>query len=335
MKRILFICNYKSSGGISVQVDLLKKHLIEDGYIVDVFSTKVPIWRRLLLFFPLRRTAKTYDILHIHCCSGWGFFPAVLGIVVGRSLGKRIILSYHGGSAAVFFAKYPRFVKYWFMRTDINIALSGYVGKEFEKLGVPHTIIPNIVELDNTHYHRRTVLNPRFICTRAHEELYNIPCILRAIKTVQRQFPAASLVLVGDGSQHECLVQMVEDLKLNNVVFSGSVDNSKVYDYLDCADIFLTSPRIDNMPVSVLEAMNSGLLVISSNVGGISYIIEDGKTGLLFDDNDDNALAKLMLWTLSHQQECIQIIHNAKLDVSKYNWEETGNKLKMLLEHDN
>lgn len=330
MKKILFICNYKSSGGISVQVDLLKKHLSNDGYIVDVFSTKVPNWRRLLLFFSLQHTAKKYDILHIHCCSSWGFAPAILGIAVGKLLGKRIILTYHGGDAAVFFAKYPRFVKHWFLRSDINIALSVYIGKEFEKLGVPYMIIPNVIEFDNSNYREKIVIHPQFICTRAHEELYNIPCILRAFQTVQSQLPEASLVLVGDGSQHGELVEMVKNMNLKNVVFTGRIDNNKIYDYLANADIFLSTPRIDNMPVSVLEAMNAGLLVISSRVGGIPYIIHEGETGLLFNENDDKALAVLMQWALSHQHDCIQIIHNAKHDVSKYNWEETGNKIKML-----
>lgn len=330
MKSILFICNYKSGGGISVQVDLLKKNLIKDNYIAEIFSTKASAWRRLLMLFTLYRTAKTYDILHIHCCSGWGFFPAVLGVVVGRRLGKRIILSYHGGDAVAFFAKYPKFVKYWLKRTDVNIALSGYIGKEFEKIGVPYKIIPNILEFDNSNYRERTVIHPRFICTRAHEELYNIPCILRAFQTVQTQQPGASLVLVGDGSQHILLVEMVKTMGLKNVEFSGQVDNTKIYEYLNNADILLSTPRIDNMPVSILEAMNAGLLVISTRVGGIPYIIEEGKTGLLFDENDDNALAMLMYWVISHQQDSIQIIHNAKQDVSKYNWEEIDDKIKMI-----
>jgi glycosyltransferase involved in cell wall biosynthesis len=330
MKKILFICNYKSSGGISVQVDLLKKHLSNDGYIVDVFSTKVPNWRRLLLFFFLLSKAKRYNILHIHCCSNWGFAPAVLGIVVGRLLGKRIILTYHGGDASAFFVKYPKFVKHWLKRTDINIALSGYIGKEFEKIGVPYKIIPNILEFDNSNYRERIVIHPRFICTRAHEELYNIPCILRAFQTVQSQLPEASLVLVGNGSQHMSLVEMVKNMGLKNIIFTGHIDNSKIYEYLNNADILLSTPRIDNMPVSVLEAMDAGLLVISTRVGGIPYIIEEGKTGLLFDENDAMALTVLMQWALSHQKDSIQIIHNAKQDVLKYNWEKIGDKIKMI-----
>ncbi|MBO7456540.1 MAG: glycosyltransferase family 4 protein, partial [Paludibacteraceae bacterium] len=119
---------------------------------------------------------------------------------------------------------------------------------------------------------------PRFISVRHLRELYNIPCILRAFRQVQQQIPEASLTILGRGPQLEELQQYVRDNNLKHVNFAGQVPNEEMNRYLAEHDIFLSAPRVDNMPVSVLEAMNAGVLVISSKVGGVPYIIEDVRT---------------------------------------------------------
>ena len=319
---ILLVCNYKPGvGGISGQVEILQRKLREEGHTAEIFSTKASVLRRLSLPLRLRSVAKRYDVLHIHCCSGWGFLPAVVGVTVGRWLKKRMVLTYHGGGGERFFDRHHRLVHHYLTRTNANIVLSGFLAKVFDKHNLPYTIIPNIIEFDESQYRERTTIHPNFICTRSHEELYNIPCILRAFKKVLIEIPEATLTLVGDGSQHSAFVEMVKAMRLTNVTFTGKVDNKEIYAYLDQADIMLSVPKVDNMPVSLLEAMNAGLLIISSNVGGVPYIIEDGKTGYLFPSDDSNALANLMIQAVQHPSESMAVIHNAHQAVTAYHWE--------------
>ncbi len=319
--KILLICNYKPGvGGISGQVELLQKHLREEGHTAEIFSTKDSVWRRLGLFARLRKVARDYDVLHIHCCSGWGFLPAVVGVEVGRRLKKRIVLTYHGGGGEQFFAKHSKLVRHYLTRTDINIVLSGFLAQVFEKHGMPYTIIPNILDIGDGHYRERTNIKPHFICTRAHTELYNIPCILKAFQRVQQQVPEATLTLVGDGPQHVELMQMTEEIKLNNVNFTGRVDNREIYRYLDAADVILSAPTVDNMPVSLLEAMDAGLLVVSSNVGGVPYMIKNNSTGLLFESDNDRELAEKMMWALKNQNMALFIAQQGHKAVGNYLW---------------
>lgn len=320
--RILLICNYKPGvGGISGQVEALQRHLREDGHTADIFSMKTSYFKRFILPFQLKKVLTGYDIVHIHCCSGWGFLPAVFGISAARKGKKRIVLTYHGGGGEAFFNKHKKLVKFFLTRTDTNIVLSGFLGRVFDEHQIQYTIIPNIVEMDKSLFRKREFLKPHFICIRSHEEIYNIPCILRAFKQVQESVPNATLTLVGDGSKHNELVALVSEMDLNNVTFTGRVDNSEIYKSLDKSDIMLSSPSIDNMPVSLLEAMNAGLLVISSNVGGVPYMIEDGKNGLLFETDNSDQLASKMLWALNNQDECQRIIRAAKDNTIKYSWE--------------
>lgn len=325
---ILLICNYKKGvGGISGQVEILQKMLRSDGHIADIFSTKASVMQRVLLPTKLRRLCKNYDVIHIHCCSGWGFMPAFIGITVGRRLGKRIVLTYHGGGGERFFEKHHCLVKHYLSRTDANIVLSGFLANVFDQHNIPYTIIPNILELDDTWFRQRDIIKPNYICTRAHEPLYNIPCILKAFQIVQSSLPEATLTLVGGGSIHDQLVKQANDMNLDNVSFTGKVDNKDIYGHLNHADIILSAPTIDNMPVSVLEAMNAGLLVISSRVGGVPYIIDDGKTGLLFENDNHKQLAELMLWAINNQVIVKNIIQNAHKEVSHYSWENINKQL--------
>ena len=322
------ICNYKPGvGGISGQVEILQRKLRSEGHTADIFSTKASVLRRLLLPMRLRSVARHYDLLHIHCCSSWGFLPAVIGITIGRRLKKRLVLTYHGGGGESFFDRHPKLVRHYLTRTDANIVLSGFLAKVFEKHNLPYTIIPNIIELDESQFRQRKTLKPHFICTRAHETLYNIPCILRAFQKVQTELPESTLTLVGEGSQHAVLIQMVKDMGLQNVTFTGKVGNQAIYHHLDQADIFLSSPTVDNMPVSLLEAMNAGLLVISSNVGGVPYMIKNGNNGLLFDNNNHDELAQKMLWAIENQTIAMTIIQQAHQAVASYRWENIKDKL--------
>ena len=314
-------------GGISGQVEILQKKLHGEGHVVEIFSAKASMWKRLWLLPQLYRRAKDYELLHIHCCSGWGFLPAVLGVSVGKRLGKKVVLTYHGGGGERFFDKHPRLVRRYLKRTDTNIVLSGFLADVFEKHQLPYIIIPNIIELDDARFRVRLPIRPRFVCIRAHEELYNIPCILRAFQQVQRQMPEATLMLVGGGSLHEELKRQVERMGILNVMFTGRVDNSIIMQYLDQADIMLSSPKVDNMPVSLIEAMNAGLLVISSRVGGVPYMIEDGKKGLLFESDNDSELAEKMLWAIRHQDDARSMIASARESVKQYQWDNVKDQL--------
>lgn len=331
--KILFVCNYRAGvGGISGQVEMLQQKLREEGFVADVFSTKASVLKRLALMPRLRRIARAYDIIHVHCCSSWGFLPAVVGVRVGKNMGKRVVLTYHGGGGERFFERHPRLVRHYLTRTDANIVLSGFLAGLFQKHGLPYVVIPNMIEIDDNLFRQRDVIRPNYICIRAHEPLYNLPCIFRAFQRVQQVRSDATLTLVGDGSQHQQLMRQAEQMGLRNVTFTGRVDNKEIYRYLDQCDIMLSAPTADNMPVSLLEAMNAGLLVISSRVGGVPFLIEENETGLLFASDRDEELADRMLWAVSdmNTNKVKEILIQANHKVRDYRWENVKVKILMV-----
>lgn len=323
MKKILYIANFQAGiGGISGQVEMLHNCVNSDPYEADIFSTKGNIAKRVWRLIVLICVARKYDVLHIHGCSDRGMLPIIYGVIAGKIWGKKIIVTYHGGGAEEYFAHHDAFARRWLNRADKVIVLNGYLEKVFGAYNIPCVVIPNIISLPVIkHTHTWNPKSPRFISVRHLRELYNIPCILRAFQQVQQQIPNVSLTILGSGPQLEELQQYVSDNNLKHITFAGQVPNQEMNRYLADHDIFLSAPRVDNMPVSVLEAMNAGVLVISSKVGGVPYIINDGRTGLLFEYDDDKQLAQQMLWAAGHQEESLKMIAVAREEVKKYSWE--------------
>lgn len=336
MKRILLIANYQPGvGGISGQVEELYNHLKADGVEVSIFSTKGSILRRILLFFQLLHNSRAYDVLHIHGCSSWGMLPIVYGIICGKIWHKRIVVTYHGGGAAEYFNRYARFARRWLMRADERIVLSGFLLNVFEQYHIPCIVIPNIVSFTTTNTLRKVADSlVRFISVRHLRDLYNIPCILHAFENVHQLYPNATLTILGQGPLRPALEQWVREHGLSQcVTFMGQVPNTEIPHYLSQSDIMLSAPHIDNMPVSVLEAMNAGVLVISSRVGGVPYIMDENRTGLFFTDDNSNELAEKMIWVIEHPNEVQQMIDAAQTEVQKYKWENIKEQIYYIYEY--
>lgn len=331
MKKVLFISNYRPSvGGISGQVEILQNKLSTNGIQADIFNTRGSALSRLFMPVKLTTMGNKYDVFHIHACSRKGFLPAVIGVISGKILRKRIVLTYHGGDADSFFEKHPRLVKSILGRTDYNIVLSGFLENVFAKYKIQCIVIPNILDLNHDIFRLRENVSPKFISVRSHSEIYNIDCILDAYSIVSKQYPDSSLTLLGDGPLHTQLQERANTMGLRNVHFVGRVSNAEIYTYLDHSDIMLSSPNVDNMPVSLLEGFNAGLLVIASNVGGVPYMINDGVNGLLFERGNSKDLADKMLSAISNYTAYKQMVTSAFESLSAYSWENVWNKLKVV-----
>ena len=323
MIQVLYIVNQnQGSGSIRSQVDILKNNLDTiPGYKGFIYSTKGNVFKRIFLFIKLFFIGKKYDIFHIHGCSYWGFLPIVFGVTAGKVLKKKILITYHGGDALKFFSNRPNFTRFFLEKADHLIVLSGYLQSVFYKFAYKVHVIPNIIDNTKTYYVQRSMLYPRFISTRSLEHFYNIKLVLEAFKKIQKKNAEASLIILGKGSIKEQLLDLVKQESINNVSFPGYVPSENIFSYLAMSDILINAPVTDNMPVSILEAFSSGVLVISSNVGGIPYMIEHKRNGLLFESGNIDDLTEQIEYALENQDLSKQMVLNAFNDLEKYRWE--------------
>ena len=203
---------------------------------------------------------------------------------------------------------------------DANVVPSTFLRDVLRSFGIDADVVYNTADLRRFVYRVRDPLRPRLLCTRNFEPLYNIPCILRAFSRIQTQFPDATLTLVGSGSQNDALREQAAALRLRNVTFAGRVAPFEIHRYYDEADIYLQTPSIDNMPLSVLEAFASGMPVISTNVGGVPSILRNGIDGLLVPDNDEEALATAAIGLLNNPMLARRLAHSAHATLAAYQW---------------
>ncbi len=325
---LLFITNYKSNvGGISGQVKILNDYLSIEGVKTKIFSSGRSKIRPFLIF-TLIFTAKNYDIIHIHGCSYLGgFYPIVLGTLVGKILKKRIIITYHGGAAREFFGNHPSFIKIIMKYAQHITVPSRYLANIFFEYGFQPIVIPNIINKKFVKFRIREEINPYLIVTRSLEKIYNIECAIKAFQIVKERHENGKLIIIGDGSERKNLELFVNQLNLEDVVFKGRIPNNDIYNELNKSDIFLNPTTIDNMPVSSLEALACGLLIISTKVGGIPYIIKDNENGLLVDDNDHVAMADKVDELIRNKKLSRKLINNGKKCIDNYNWHAIREKL--------
>jgi len=197
---------------------------------------------------------------------------------------------------------------------------STFLRDVFATFGIAAQVVPNTVDLTRFAYRVRDPLRPRLLSTRNFEPLYNVPCTLRAFARVQARFPEASLTLVGSGSQEHALRALAEKLQLRNVTFAGRVNPSEIHAYYADADLYVQTPAIDNMPLSVLEAFASGLPVVSTRTGGVPAILADGVHGVLVAADDDAALASQVIRLVEEPAYARRLAAAARETCAAYEW---------------
>ncbi len=330
-------------GGQAVQANrLLEKFKVEADIQVDFqavnpkfFSTlqKIKVVRTILTtskyIFDLLKNVPRYDIIHIFSASYFSFILAPApAILIAKLFRKRTILNYRSGEAENHLKNWPKTAIPIIKKVDKIIVPSAYLVDVFGKFGFEAESIFNSVDREQFVFRKREKLRPMFLSNRNFEELYNVSCTLRAFQIVQSRFPEAKILIVGDGSESDKLHALAKDLNLANYEFLGRVSQEEMIQLYDQCDVYLNSPRIDNMPNSIIEAFASGIPVVSTNAGGIPFIVEDGKTGILVGIDDHKALAAGAISLIDDPQLAQQIVENANLECEKYSWAAVKNDWK-------
>ena len=154
------------------------------------------------------------------------------------------------------------------------------------------------------------------------EPLYDNATAVRTFETVLSHYPGARLTIAGSGPHANYLSQLVAELGLTHVVrFAGRLDRDGMAALYRSADIMLNPSLADNMPNSVLEALACSVPVVTTNVGGVPYMVQDGVTALLVPPADPHAMAVACLKILQSDDLWRQLSVAGLDEVQRYTWE--------------
>jgi glycosyltransferase involved in cell wall biosynthesis len=331
---------------MAVQARLLTENLRKQGHAVFNAPTN-PLghssslrrikWVRgvlnLNLFLArLWGACRKADCVHILSHSYLSFFlftfPAV---AVGKLLRKQVIIHYHGGAAEPFLRSWFWLARFAFASADAVIVPSRFLASVFEKFDIATVEVPNILELEALPFRKRSPLRPRVIMARHLEPDYNAACGIRAFANLKSIFPDATLTIAGDGSERAELISMCSNLGVGDCVnFVGNVANERMRVLYDQADIYLNSSRVDNQPVSILEAFACGLPVVTTAVGGIPYMVTHNEDALLAPDDDPAGLAAHMIALLRDPVLAERLVQNARGRIQEHSWERIYSKQRAI-----
>ncbi len=275
-------------------------------------------------------------IIHAHTATPSGY----VALMLSKKYNIPLVCSLRGSDINV----YPHydnlsmhFTKQVLSRSNRIVSVSSSLKTAAEKLAVPKEnikVVYNGCDLNtftfNHEYHRiyRNKLNiseKDKVITFVGElkENKGVYELIGAFKNLLMHHQKLHLLLVGEGSEHSNLKQIITvDNLENRVHFIGNKPHNEIANWLSVSDIFVLPTHYEGLPNVVLEAMSCGLPVVASNVGGIPEIIESGKNGILTKSKNVNSLTKSINYLLINEETANNLGSAGRKTIeSKFSWE--------------
>ena len=333
--QILYLGNQLAKHGYNkTTIETLGPALEQEGCVVFYSSShKVFLFRLLDMMRAVFRCRKV-DYILIDTYSTKAFWYAFLCSQIARLLKIKYIPILHGGNLPYRLKNNPFLSRLLFQYAYKNVAPSGYLQHAFETAGFKNVIhIANALPIKEYPMQLRTVLAPKLLWVRAFATIYNPKMAVAVLVSLQQKYPTATLTMVGpdkDGS----LQTTQEYAKLKNVTvnFTGQLTKAAWWQLAAEHAIFINTTHFDNTPVSVMEAMALGLPVVSTNVGGIPYLLTDKEHALLVGDDQVVAMTKALIQLLDNPAKALSLAQNARAKIEQMDWEVIKHQWHALLQ---
>lgn len=221
------------------------------------------------------------------------------------------------------------------------ISVSNEITKRLMKIGCPKEKIANNPYGPNEEFFNANsgYSKNQFIAIGRFVEKRAPHLLILAFYEVLKKYSDTTLVIAGNGPLLDSCKDLVIALDIKeNVYFPGYITPEQYRDLLKESLAFVQHSieaqdgDMEGTPVAILEAGAIGLPVISTYHAGIPDVVIDGKTGLLSNERDINAMVKNMIWVLDHRREAIEMgINGRKRIRSKFSMNHHIDKLSDII----
>ena len=289
----------ESAGGVASVIRLMKKMPVWEEYQCYWLGTQIQrsyawkIWYALKAYFVASFIIWRYDIVHFHTVPDKICLILQMPLFLLSLLGKKkIIMHVHMGNQLRNHTNNHIF-KWCLNKTNLIILLSKNWQKLFQEeyadIKSPVTVLYNACE---------DVLEPPFsekekiIIMAAFFNDNKAPdLLLKAWKKIKQQYPDWKIYMLGNG-EVERYEKMAEDMGvLDSVTFTGYLVGNEKAMFFRKASIYCMCSYEEGFPMVILEAWAHNICVVTTPVGGLPDVLEDGKNALVFDYGDWNGLA--------------------------------------------
>jgi glycosyltransferase involved in cell wall biosynthesis len=328
--KLLYIGNKLSKhGNTQTSIETLGHFLEKEGYeLIYASSKKNKIVRMLDMIFTTLRFHRKARYVLIDTYSTQNFWFAFVIAQLCRILGAKYITKLHGGDLPNRLNRSPYLSDIIFKNAFKIIAPSGYLFSHFsEKYPENLLLIANTVAINKYPFFKRESIEPKLLWVRSFSKIYNPKMAIQVLSELKKKYSNAQLCMVGPDKENlipNC-VAFAEELNVE-VQFTGKLSKKKWVELSKEYSVFINTTYFDNTPVSVIEAMALGLPVVSTNVGGIPFLLEDKKNALLVSENDVFQMVQSIELLLKDSQLRSTIVDNARALVEDFDWETVKEK---------
>lgn len=336
--RVLIVGNFLSASRPNRGVcEELAARLATEGWRVLSTSTRPARLARLAdMVGTAWRRRRDYDVAQVDVFSGRAFVLAEAVCMTLRAANKPFVLTLHGGDLPRFARRAPGRVRRLLASASAVTTPSAYLREELRPMRGDLALLPNAIDVSRYHYRARVPLAGRLVWLRAFHRIYNPVLAPTVAARLRDAAPAVCLRQAGadrhDGSFEATRAAIAEVGLGDRVLLRDGIPKSEVPAWLDGGDIFLNTADVDNTPVSVIEAMASGLCVVSTNVGGIPYLLRDGYDALLVPPRDPDAMAAAVRRLLDDPDLARRLAQQARRTAEAFDWSAVLPRWRALLE---
>lgn len=296
---VIVVCRKEEKQASVVLKQELKLHVMKFGGPLS-YILNIPELRRLY------RSFKP-DVVNVHYMSGYGLMATLAGV-------RPLVLNCYGSD--IFVAPKKSKIVKWIVKqllihSDAVAATSKAMAAEAKRImGKQHkdvTVTPFGVDItlfkkdEVRKYSERPVIG----IIKYLKPEYNIPLLIKAFAITKERAKVKPLLhIYGSGPLKEEFVSLCKQLNIyDDVTFFETIPNQEVPKALNTMDIFVNSSNVESFGVNIVEAMACELPVVATPCPGPKEVIDNGITGIVLKDWDENELA----------DELIKLVENPAL----------------------
>lgn len=336
MKKLIYLGNkLEQKFGIETVMESLIKGF---NHFAKVYSAsdKQSKARKLIDFTKLFFKEIKNDLVLIDVFSTKAFWFAVYLSMLCIVFNKKYVLVLHGGGLTNRYKQSTTIFRWILMRAYNVTAPSMYLTSFFKVNSINVEFIPNPIHIKNYPISNQdnSLKVLKLLYLRGFGAIYRPQLLIEACVILHQQAVAFELHMFGrdiDGTLKQ-VADLVEKYNFQSHVFVHGSKPKSVWMLTaqQCA-VNLSVPTIDNTPVSILECMAMGIPTISSNVGGIPYLITHMENGVLV-DAEPTEIAKHILMLRDNQAIYKNLSTNAQEHVKLYDYPNVMQKWKRLIQ---
>ncbi len=325
MKTLIYIGNKLSKHGYTpTTIETLGEQLKAIIKVIAV-SDQRNYFLRLLDMWKAVIKAPKGSVVLIDTYSSKAFHFAWTCGLLAKWRGVPYIPFLHGGDLLQRMDKSAFLSMYYLSNAATIVSPSGYLKSEVEeRFPVSVKIIPNFIHLDKYPFEPKSYDQIKLLWVRSFHKIYNPKMAIHVLKNLhQLGYKDAILCMIGpdkDGSRIE-VEALAKKLNVSHALqLTGRLSKEMWIEKSKDYNIFINTTNADNTPVSVMEAMALGFPVITTKVGGIPYLFEDRKEGIMIPKGDIKAMTNAILSLIEKPEQAQKISISAREKAASWDW---------------